>query len=50
MKFNLALIIAITVFALSILAVGRILVGSIVSNLHQINSSLAKSQLTTVSL
>ncbi|WP_347979926.1 glycosyltransferase [Limosilactobacillus allomucosae] len=38
MKFNLALIIAITVFALSILAVGRILVGLIVSNLHQINS------------
>lgn len=38
MKFNLALIIAITIFALSIFAVGRILVGLIVSNLHQINS------------
>ena len=32
------MIIAITVFALSILAVGRILIGLIVSNLHQINS------------
>lgn len=38
MKFSPTLIIAITVFALSILAVGRILVGLIVSNLHQINS------------
>ena len=38
MKFSPSLIIAITVFALSILAVGRILVGLIVSNLHQINS------------
>ncbi len=38
MKFSPALIIAITVFALSILAVGRILIGLIVSNLHQVNS------------
>lgn len=35
MKFNLALIIAITVFALSILAVGRILVGLIVASDQQ---------------